>query len=770
MTPNSSLNSPNNQPFERSISTLPACDVVVVGAGIAGTFAALAAGRQSVKTILIEQHGFVGGQGTAGGVHTFCGETRLVNNAWREMLARLGCFDAIAAYRPNHDGRRFDVESLKFVLQEMLHEAGVSLLLHTQLVDVERDGDDVRALILHNKSGLQRLPCQMVIDASGDADVVARGGWGFEKGGPVFMPGEDLHLNREAGQLQLPMSLYFTLVETHEPVKPYLPPRAPTYADDDDLPMITIHDHHPLIVVKMKVIGHDATDGVSLSEAEQDGRRQMMGVIYHLQTKGYKGRTYPNFRLAWVAPHIGVREGRRILAQYHLTPDDLLHGRHFDDAVAVGSYHVDYHWPTVVQRAGTGLTSQDPPYQIPLRAMRPLGSTNLLVPGRGLSGEQMAMSSFRVMGTCAQTGFAAGTAAAAALQAGASLDETPTAVIQQRLRETGVRLDLAPYTNYLRVRRSVDEPVFETPAPFQECHASTLVILPNGDVVCAWFGGTTEGADDVAIWIAIRHEEQWSPPRELVRHAGVPTWNPVLFMPDNARLFADTAALETDHSPRLLLYYRVGKKITSWQSYVLESQDGGQTWSDPQPLPDGFLGPIKNKPIALSDGAWIAGSSVETSDEWFCRIERSDDQGRTWTLAADLKLADHPKGIIQPTVWESAAGQVHVLMRSRGVGRIVRADSNDGGRTWGAPYLTDLPNNNSGIDAALLVPTPGDPGDDGTGFAPLALAHNPVTEGRTPLVISVSYDNGLSWPDPTHRCRPHVRKRGRARARALLER
>ena len=281
---------------------------------------------------------------------------------------------------------------------------------------------------------------------------------------------------------------------------------------------------------------------------------------------------------------------------------------------------------------------------------------------------------------------------------------------------------------------SLDEPVFATPAPFQECHASTLVLLPNGDVVCAWFGGTIEGADDVAIWLALRHEEKWSPPRELVRHAGVPTWNPVLFMPD--------------HTPRLLLYYRAGRKITAWQSYVLESQDGGQTWSDPQPLPDGFLGPIKNKPIVLSDGAWFAGSSVETDDEWFCRIERSDDQGRTWTVAADLKLADHPKGIIQPTVWESAIGNVHVFMRSRGVGRIVRADSNDGGRTWGAPYLTDLPNNNSGIDAAVLLPAPSAPGEDGKGFAPLALAYNPVTEGRTPLVISLSYDNGFRWTTP----------------------
>lgn len=731
--------------YTARVSVLPACDVAVVGGGIAGVFAALAAGQQGRDVLLIEQHGFVGGQGTAGGVHTFCGETRLVNNAWRDMLDRLTKFNGIADYRPNHDGRRFSVEALKYVLQEMLQEAGVRILLHTQLVDVVREGDRASALIIHNKSGLQRVDCGVVIDASGDADVIARGGWPWEKGGPVFLPGEDLKIDESAGCLQLPMSLYFTLVEEDAPVDAFLPDGAPTFKDDADLPMITIHHHNHLIVVKMKVIGHDATDGESLSLAEQDGYRQMMGVIYHLQTKGYQGRTYANFHLAWTAPHIGIREGRRVIAQYRMTATDVMDGRHFPDAIAVGSYHVDYHWPTVVQRAGTGLASQAPPYQIPLRAMRPLGAANVLVPGRGLSGEQMAMSSFRVMGICAQTGFAAGMAAALATENEVALDDVPIKVLQQALRDAGVRLDLAAYNNYLRVRRHADEAISPDDALFAECHASTLVWLPNGDVVASWFGGTAEGEDDVTIWLATRHEGYWTEPREIVRVDGVPTWNPVLFMPDSARLF-DVTASESDAQPRLLLYYRVSKKIVDWRSFVIESLDGGQTWSEPQPLPEGILGPIKNKPIALSDGTWLAGSSVETADEWYGQIERSEDEGQTWT-AVPLRLPDHPKGIIQPTLWESAPGHVHALFRSRGVGRIVRADSTDGGRTWTTPYLTDLPNNNSGIDVAKLVPAPGDPGYDDGGYAPLVLAYNPVTEGRTPLVLAVSYDNGHTWPD-----------------------
>jgi predicted neuraminidase len=759
-----SINPPRKEPgmnnqqetfrYGKEISQLPACDVVVTGGGIAGVFAALAAARLGANTVLIEQHSFVGGQGTAGGVHTFCGETRLVNNAWAEMIDRLRQYAAIADYRPNHDGRLFDIEMLKFVLQEMLSEAGVRLLLHTQLVDVERHDEEVAALIVFNKSDLQRLVCRQVIDATGDADVVARGCWPFEKGGPVFLPTGELHISPEAGHLQLPMSLYFTLVKTGQPATPVLPEGSPTYEADDDLPMITVHHHENLIVVKMKVIGHDATDGESLSSAEQAARRQMMAVIYHLQTRGYKDRRYPDFKLAWVAPHIGIREGRRIIAQYRLTADDVLNGRHFGDAVAVGSYHVDYHWPTVVQRAGTGLTTQSPPYQIPLRAMRPAGSKNLLVPGRSMSGEQMAMSSFRVMGTCAQTGFAAGTAAALAVQHDQSLDEVPIQRIQSRLRADGVRLDLAPYTNYLRVRRTVHQPVFEPTGQFQECHASTLAQLPSGDVVCAWFGGTTEGADDVDIWLAIRHEEVWSQPTKVVDVPGIPTWNPVLFMPDAARIFADGSQVEeSDTPPRLLLYYRVGKKITEWQSFVTESLDGGHSWSDPQPLPAGCLGPIKNKPIVLADGTWLAGSSVETEDEWYCQIERSEDGDASWQVAQIIKLEGHPKGIIQPTLWESRPGHVHAFMRSRGVGRICRSDSTDGGRTWSVAYKTELPNNNSGIDVTRIVPSPGDPGYAGHDeeYVPLVLAFNPVTAEdwgkRTPLILAVSYDNGQTWPD-----------------------
>ena len=183
---------------EQSV-TLPlraqrAVDVLVAGGGVAGVYAALGAADHGARVLLVEQHGFVGGQGTAGGVHSFCGETRVVNDRWREMVRRLGAFGGIAAYHPNGDGRPFDCESLKFVLQEMLAEADVELLLHTQVLGVERcverEGDRVAGVVLANKSGLTRVEPAIAVDATGDADLVARGGWPFRKGGPVLMPGD----------------------------------------------------------------------------------------------------------------------------------------------------------------------------------------------------------------------------------------------------------------------------------------------------------------------------------------------------------------------------------------------------------------------------------------------------------------------------------------------------------------------------------------------------------------------------------------------------
>lgn len=272
--------------------------------------------------------------------------------------------------------------------------------------------------------------------------------------------------------------------------------------------------------------------------------------------------------------------------------------------------------------------------------------------------------------------------------------------------------------------------IFEEDRPFASCHASTLVVLPDGDVLAAWFGGSREGAPDVAIWTARRTDGGWSAPVKVADEEGLPHWNPVLYLrPDG----------------KLLLFYKVGPRVAEWHTRIIHSDDNGFSWSEPKELVPGDIGgrgPVKNKPIMLRNGTLLAPNSLEPA--WDAFIDISSDHGDTWTQMAIVPL-DHGKlklkGIIQPTLWESEDGSVHLLARST-EGAMYRSDSQDGGFTWCEAYPTDMPNNNSGFDLARL--------SDGT----LAMAYNPTVPReddpkgkgpRTPLVLRLSRDDGATW-------------------------
>ena len=269
--------------------------------------------------------------------------------------------------------------------------------------------------------------------------------------------------------------------------------------------------------------------------------------------------------------------------------------------------------------------------------------------------------------------------------------------------------------------------IFEEESQFAQCHASTICPLPDGQIAAAWFGGTHEKAPDVAVWFSRRVNGVWSRPVIAADAEHVPCWNPVLFLDGD----------------RLLLFYKVGNEIPSWQTFVKESLDFGESWSKERELVPGDFGgrgPVKNKPIRLADGAILAGASTEEGC-WDCFADRSEDGGKTWKRSANVPI-DHAKlkgmGIIQPTLWQSKDGSVHMLIRSS-EGVIYRSDSADGGRNWCPAYPTDLPNNNSGIDLTRL--------EDGR----LVLVCNPVLgnwAARTPIVFQVSSDDGQTWGTP----------------------
>ena len=259
--------------------------------------------------------------------------------------------------------------------------------------------------------------------------------------------------------------------------------------------------------------------------------------------------------------------------------------------------------------------------------------------------------------------------------------------------------------------------VYES-APFPSAHASTIVETRTG-LVAAWFGGTAERNPDVGIWLSRHEGGRWTPPVAVAN--GVqspslryPTWNPVLFQPAAGPLF---------------LFYKVGPSPSEWWGMVMTSADEGRTWTPPTRLPEGILGPIKNKPVQLPNGDILAGSSTE-HDGWRVHFERSTDGGRTWTATPAI---NDGKAIaaIQPSILTYRDGRLQALGRTRS-GRIFETWSADRGLTWSAIVLTELPNPSAGADAVTLR--------DGRHL----LVYNHTPRGRSPLNVAISED-GRQW-------------------------
>lgn len=260
--------------------------------------------------------------------------------------------------------------------------------------------------------------------------------------------------------------------------------------------------------------------------------------------------------------------------------------------------------------------------------------------------------------------------------------------------------------------------VYDT-APFPSAHASTLVETRAGSLLAAWFGGTAERNPDVGIWLARREGGGWTAPVEVAN--GIqsptlryPTWNPVLFQPAEGPL---------------LLFYKVGPSPSAWWGMLMTSTDDGRTWSSPQRLPDGVIGPVKNKPVQLAGGDIVSGSSTE-DDGWRVHMERSTDGGRTWSVTPPLNDGKEIAAI-QPSILIHADGRLQAVGRSRS-GRIYETWSSDAGHTWTPIVLTDLPNPSAGTDALTLR--------DGRHL----IVYNHTEKGRSPLNVAVSRD-GHSW-------------------------
>lgn len=407
------------------------CDVLVCGGGTAGLGAAVAAARNGAKTILLERHGFCGGICVSAMVHTFDGARNsrqysqfVVGGIPREVIDRLGKRKGLNLDDNPPETLNFDPEVMKLVCDQMLQEAGVTVLYHLQAAEAIRDGARVKSVIAAGKEGFWEIRPRVIVDTTGDGDVCYFAGASYEKHEQLQTMSQHFRIggiqgsgNWEQIENDCRRALDAAFAEG----------RAPKYGG----PWI-IRIRPGEVTVNCTRLYGDGSKTEDLSKAERMGREDVVQMMEIFRD------SLPDFRSSYIltsGPAIGVRETRRIVGDYQITAEDVLHAKSIPDPVALGSWPIDIH--PADGRVGVHPHKENPPapYPIPLRALRVRDLSNVLVAGRCLSASHEAHGSTRVSGTAMATGQAAGTAAALAV----ATDGEVRAVSYSRLEEALLR-------------------------------------------------------------------------------------------------------------------------------------------------------------------------------------------------------------------------------------------------------------------------------------------------------------------------------------------
>jgi 2-polyprenyl-6-methoxyphenol hydroxylase-like FAD-dependent oxidoreductase len=413
-------------------------DVIVAGAGSAGMVAAIAAARNGARTLLIDRAGFLGGTSTAvlDTMYAFYApgerQEKVVAGIPDEVVARTEAYDAVLR-RPNTFGSgtgiTYNPETLKRVWDDLAAEAGVRVLLQTLVTDAIKEGDRVTGVRFVNKGGAHTARGTVVIDASGDADVVAAAGGRFELAGRDSAQQTLTTTFRMANVGERALSvkkdqLHALMREANRSGRFVLPREEGSVHRTPDAGVMAT------IMTRVPGVAPDDIEG--LSRAEAAGRAQANEYFRFLKAMvpGYEDAV-----LVATSPWIGVRETRRILGDYQLTGEDVLAARRFDDGIArcgapIEDHHVgrDTRW-AYIPDSGT--------YTIPYRCLLPAGLEGIVVAGRCLSSSHDAHASARSIGTCMAMGQAAGTAAALAVAARSTPRAVPAATLRDRLDAEG---------------------------------------------------------------------------------------------------------------------------------------------------------------------------------------------------------------------------------------------------------------------------------------------------------------------------------------------
>ena len=456
--------------YKNNIPDTIESEVVVVGGGPAGLCAAVAAARGGAKVILVEKNAFCGGMATAGMVAPFMtcydsgGDKMLIRGIFEELVERLiavggaihpSKVESKTAFTSYIDKGHvhvtpFKAESLKIVADEMLAEAGVRILYHTQLVDAEAEGDKVTRIIVAMKEGLASIRAKAFIDCTGDGDLAAKAGAAyiignaqgkmqpatmfFTVGGvDVSKVDEDIAKNwdnfyRKDGINY--RSLHWRVSEARE-------------AGDWPLDRVSIGlfrgvEEDEFSINTSRVMNIDGTKSESLTEGEIAGRQQVR-IIFNFLKKYVPG--FENSRLILSGSTLGIRETRHIKGIKTLTVDQILNCEVPEDSIMLAANSVDVHGKYGPKSNEYITIPEGKCYGVPYGTMIPPVFSNLAVAGRPISADCEAAGAIRVMPPCMGIGQAAGTAVAMAVLGGYDLRTLDVKALREKLSADGVMLE-----------------------------------------------------------------------------------------------------------------------------------------------------------------------------------------------------------------------------------------------------------------------------------------------------------------------------------------
>ncbi len=394
----------------RETPVVGSTDVLVAGGGPAGVMAAISAARAGASVQLIDTAGCLGGIWTAGLLSWFL-DARNKPGLLAEVTARM------ATLWGEWHGAHFLTrpEVCKYILEQLCLEAGVRVRLHTRIVAAETDGRRLTHAVTESKSGREAWAAKAFVDTTGDGDLSALSGCGWEYANPETGEAQPFSLIGVVGGLDVEEVADCTRLVCEArglgAAKANLLAEFRRVGLDPSYhsPFLAHLGQGLFLIMWNHQYGVRAFNADDVTLATLEARAELHKLVDGLRASG--GR-WKHLHLIATADQIGTREGRRIHGRYTVVEDDLRQGARHSDAVCEVTFGFDVHATNPAKSKDAIAVGRAQPYEIPLGALIAADLDNLFLAGRCLSGDFLAHSSYRVTGNAAATGEASGRAAA----------------------------------------------------------------------------------------------------------------------------------------------------------------------------------------------------------------------------------------------------------------------------------------------------------------------------------------------------------------------